>query len=273
MKFGRRAAEAPERDSNNTFIRRLKKGDNRVRILQEIDDWIEYYEHFNPEGFSFPCTGERSTCPGCTSNNDRMKKASRRYATNALRNGYVEVIQIPSTLKDRLVTRSERNGGTLLDRDFTLIKSGDMLETEYDYDQEPKSQLDLSMYAPQMHDIEALLRQQFREAWPDIDIGDEPTPPQKPQNTRQQIASAARPHQDGAAKPADQDPPPSEPAAEKDQPRQEQNGSAEVTVDDLQNMKLWQIHQFLDNDPEVENYPEDLSKPELIDWIVEHFSE
>ena len=44
----------------------LKDGDQTLRILQEPDAWKYYWEHFNPSGFPFPCSGERTTALAAT---------------------------------------------------------------------------------------------------------------------------------------------------------------------------------------------------------------
>ena len=252
MRFGTRAADAPDR-SAESFIKYAKKGETKVRFLQEVDDWIEYFEHYNPTpgGFAFPCTGDRKNCPGCTSTMEKMQGTSRRYLVNVLMKGYVEPFKITAKLKDRLVTRSERNGGTITDRDYTLINHGD---GEYDYDQEIRSRVDLDMYKSQLHDLEKMLFDAFKQEWPDYELADY-EPPSKVEAT-----------------PLKQEPPPFKQPVEANEQVQS-NGSVdqEITVEQLQAMRYGQIVSLLEKQG-VNDYPEDASKPELIEWIEKKFS-
>lgn len=240
MRFGKRSGDVPERsgDGDRSYMRYLKQPETRVRFLQECDDWVEFWEHYNPDGFPFPCTNTKD-CPGCNHPMERARRASKRYATNALRDGYVEVWKLPSTLRDRLKTRSQRNGGVITDRDYTLIKSGSGLDTEYDYDQHERDKQDLSHH--ELKDIEELLQQAFREAHPDYDLGQAPPKEQKP-------------------KVAAQEPPPFD-----------QGQDREVTVDELKAMKYGELVALLEKE-QITGWNEDMTKPELIEWIVEKFS-
>jgi len=130
VRFGRSAAEAAEEPSRGgaggDFIKYLREGDTTFRILQDRDDgWVYYWEHFSPMGFSFPCTNEEDTCPGCISDNEKMKKVGRKIAFNVLEsfNGtdYVNVYKVPSTVASKLENRIARFG-TVTDRDYTITK-------------------------------------------------------------------------------------------------------------------------------------------------------
>lgn len=234
MRFGKRSAEATETKSGGgDWIKHLKSGDTRVRFLQEEEDWVEYWEHYNPDGFPFPCTNTKD-CPGCNAENERAKRATKRYAVNVLRDGYVEVFKLPVTLRDRLKTRSQRNG-TLLDRDYTLVRSGEGLNTEYDYDQHERDKQDLS--AHQIKDIEELLQSAFTEAHPEYDLGEKKDKPK-----------------------ATQGPPPFD-----------QSPDVEITLEELKKMRYGQIIELLEKE-KITGWSDDMTKPELIDWIVEKFS-
>jgi len=73
VRFGKsktEAAEEPGRGGGGDFIRYLKDGSTTFRILQEQDEWVYFWEHFSPAGFSFPCPRSADDpvemCPGCT---------------------------------------------------------------------------------------------------------------------------------------------------------------------------------------------------------------
>src|SRR5580765_1006110 len=99
MKFGIRAAESTS-TTDGDYIRYFKKGETRLRFLEEVGDWTEYWAHFNAsKQRDYPCTGDRKTCPGCNSENEREAKASKRFLTNAVHEGFVNLYKVPASLK------------------------------------------------------------------------------------------------------------------------------------------------------------------------------
>lgn len=173
MKFGTRAEEAPKQDTSGggggRWMKTLKEGETRMRFLMETKDWIKYWEHYNPMpgGFPFPCTGDKSTCPGCTSGIEKMEKASPKYAVNAKVGDYVDIYKFPAKFYNRMDIRAERNDGTITDRDFIVTRIGKDTSTDYDVDMMMPSQLDKQNLV--VHDVEQALADAFKEAWPDFD--------------------------------------------------------------------------------------------------------
>src|SRR5690242_18836978 len=100
MKFGVKASEAPKAGTSKSggkFINYFQKGDKTLRFLEEMNDWTIFYDHFNQaKRRSFPCTGDKKTCPGCTAENERDASASKRYLVNAVEpsTGYVNLWKI-----------------------------------------------------------------------------------------------------------------------------------------------------------------------------------
>ena len=177
MRFGERVEEVGDEPTggDTRYMRPVKKGETRFRFLQEVKDWERFYEHYNPNpgGFPFPCTRDKATCPGCTSGNERMEKASRKYAVNALVGGYVDIYKMPLTVKNRMEIRSERNGGTILDRDYLVTRTGSGInDTEYDVEGLTPGPVDLA--GKSLHDIEGALQTAFKEAWPEWSEDDAP---------------------------------------------------------------------------------------------------
>jgi len=172
VKFGKRAGKIEQTQSNASgdWPKNLRDGDTRVRFVEEIEDWIEYWEHFDDQAKFFPCTEDRATCPGCTSDSEKTRKASKRYLATVLdpRTGRVYALKLPMDLANRLSLRNDRNGGTITNRDYTLIRSGKGLDTEYDVEQEEKVAIDLSVYQDVI-DPQEMLGSQFAAAWPDFD--------------------------------------------------------------------------------------------------------
>ena len=176
MKFGQRKADAPEEPSGDgMYLRAFKDGDTKVRFLQETDDWIVFREHYL-SGKSFPCTGERDSCPGCSHPDESVQKASRKYATNVWlpKNNVVLPFRIPISLAKSLFTRSEKNDGTITNRDYVIMRSGKGLDTEYDVDSDEKYSVDIPSLLAQGMDIQDVLQTSYDEVW-----GDAPSEPKK----------------------------------------------------------------------------------------------
>ncbi len=163
MRFGTPASET--NDSSGEYLRALKAGDTKVRFFSEIPTWIGYYEHYTNKQ-SFPCTGDRMTCPGCTHEDESVQKATRRWATIVLKvdTGEVVPMKLPTTIKKKCESRAARNDGSITTRDYTLVKEGQSLNTEYDVEQEEKYRLDMSKY-DDLPDIEDILKAMFEDVW------------------------------------------------------------------------------------------------------------
>lgn len=194
MKFGTRKADAPEQSGN--YLRNPAKGETLVRYLEEVDDWLLFYEHYNPDGRSFPCTEDRATCPGCTHPNEKVSERKRKYAVQCWlpKKDVVLPYRMPVTVVDRMTVRSERNGGTILNRDYVVIKSGSGFDTEYDVDQEDKYPVDIADLKKKIKvDIQDALNDSFAENAPEgaqtpvrsrkDDAGDPPSEPQRQQDS------------------------------------------------------------------------------------------
>lgn len=169
-KFGKRSGsiadlkkKLEESSGNKTFIRPIHKDGVTVRFLEEIDQWYGYREHYDV-GLRryYPCVDE-STCAGCL---DPSVNRSMRYLTNALNvnTDSVLALKIPVSLMNRLVTRYEKYG-TIIDRDYDLMRSGTGLKTEYDLSAEAPSAMKLDKY--ELHDLEGLLEDSWNEVFGD----------------------------------------------------------------------------------------------------------
>jgi hypothetical protein len=168
MKFTMTADEAAEiqtGDGSVTFFRTLKDGDNEFRIAQEPDEWVYFLEHFNPDGWSFPCTRE-SDCNGCTSESAKMKRRSKRVAFNTVDGEYVNVWKIPVTVADKLKNRYDRIG-TVTDRNYivTRLKTGTGDKARYDFDVEGGEKTKVEIDRSAFHSIDEMLAQAWDEAW------------------------------------------------------------------------------------------------------------
>lgn len=172
MRFGQRKADAPER-GGGVYLRRFKKGETKLRFLEEPDEWIEFWEHFTPDKRGFPCTQDKETCPGCTSTNEDVARAGRKYAAYVYLPKMDKVLPfaMPVTLADSFERRYERNKdendrNTLTNRDYVVIRTGDGFETKYDVDQEDRYPVDLEALRKQIpYTIEECLEAAYEEVW------------------------------------------------------------------------------------------------------------
>lgn len=151
------------------YIKYFKNSQTTLRFLEEMaktegvpSPWTMYWEHYSTaKQRSYPCLGKNNGCPGCEAGD----RSSKRYLVNALSGGYVDVWKIPASIIDDLVRKSDRDGGTIRARDFTIYKTGTGMQTEYGVENEDKEKIDLDAYAGQMQDHQEALTEAFTEAW------------------------------------------------------------------------------------------------------------
>lgn len=261
MRFGTKVSEAPKSTGGKgTFIKYPKDGDNRLRCLEEIDDWTEYWEHFDKEKQrSYPCSGDRSTCKGCVEkDNDETGNvwgAQKKYLVNALDpdTGYVNLWKLPASTKDDFDRYSDRDGG-ITKRDYTVIKyKGSDGKVKYSVDREERDNIDLAQYAEKMKDHQVGLNEAWEEMFGPIDqqsqdpddkpklhavpseVADLPVINKKTSVTPEEL-DAARREREKAHK-EDPSVPPTEPAQESDAEQESQV----MSEDELRKMNATQI--------------------------------
>lgn len=117
------------------------------RILQEPNEWAQAYGHYNPK-FEW-CVGAEDGCEACAGN----VKKKELWLLNALerKTGAVVLLQIPFSLAQQLFKRFERYG-TVMDRDYELIREGSGLDTEYSADPMDRRRMDISRYLEKLLD-------------------------------------------------------------------------------------------------------------------------
>lgn len=248
MKFGVRAKDAPPpSDSDAVYLRSFKPGDTTVRFLEETDEWITFWEHYTSDNKSYPCTGDRSSCPGCTAETEKERKASLKYGTTVFlvgRDIYLPM-RIPVTVHKKMVTRAQRNNGTILTREYTIIRDGQGFDTEYDVEAgSQRGKIDDEEVQEHLIDIQEILKVMWTEIWgePESDSTESEAPPKNA---------------------------PAKKAAPKRVEKDEDDDVEEITESDLRAMKIGDL-RILARKHGVDSEIAELgTKMELIDAIMD----
>jgi hypothetical protein len=138
----------------------FKEGEARtVRFLHEPygkTAWVEYYEHYVPgsgggNGAYVPCID------GCKLDGDI--RASRRWFVNVWDRDskQVRLLKLTGRMVENLMIKFERRG-TMLDRDYSITRTGSSTDTEYHIEAEEKERFDTKNI--KLIDIQAFLDQQ-----------------------------------------------------------------------------------------------------------------
>ena len=186
MRFGVKKKDAPAASSGGSggsFIKYFRKGETTVRFLEPAtDEWTKYFEHYSAsKQRTYPCTGERDTCPGCTSDDKREQQASCRFLVNLLdtETGYVDLWKIPVSIMDDIERYEEKANGDLTAHTYTIIQFQKEGKTRYSIDREERIKSPVSEYADKLKDHEQALQEAYEEAWGE-DPADEESPVTKP---------------------------------------------------------------------------------------------
>lgn len=159
----------------SNYIRNLPKGTTLIRFLDEMGDWAEYYEHYD-EKIGFPCTRDRTTCPGCTSPDEKVRKRGLKYATNIyfIKEDQVAPVRIPVSLARKFDNRAQRRG-TITDANYYVVRSGEGLRTQYDAELDDVTDFDFTQYESKKKNINNLLKEAFDDYLEKISASEEAT--------------------------------------------------------------------------------------------------
>lgn len=239
----------------------------QIRILDEPDKWKWFWEHFNPNGYPFPCTGDRDTCPGCTSDDEKMSRASKRAAFNAFDGQYTNVWKVAKTIAEKLEMRSDRIG-TITDRDYLITPyKGDNGFINYDVEGLDKGALDED-HEQYKRDPEELLVIAYEQSWGPVD--EDPVQQPKPDNKAEK-----KPEKKAEVKTQDKPRRTMKSVAKKvaEKPKFEYDPEHDYTDEELRKMEPWDVLVVA----EKEGFPEVpkslLTSNEIVDWMVEQLSE
>lgn len=162
-RFGETAEEHEIRrgSDDDVWVKGFRSGDTTIRILTPTPEWITYREHYSRDIKAFfPCT-EDSECRGCSSPEEATRKRSRKYAVNCLdTEGRLNVFKFGSRMFRQLKGREER-AKTITNRDYTIMKSGQGMDTTYDVEAGEKYEID---DLPELIDIVPLLEAAYDRA-------------------------------------------------------------------------------------------------------------
>lgn len=116
--------------------------DMQVRFLTEPDEWFGFQEYWDDENKGFVPVAEGEEIP-------EEARLSLRYLASAVKldDNRVIAVKMPKTLTNKLLTRYDKYG-TIMDRDYDLIRSGKGLDTEYDVANEGPSKFNYKKYKP-----------------------------------------------------------------------------------------------------------------------------
>lgn len=259
MRFGMNATEAEEaaaaKGGGSNYLGYLKYGENSMYILEEPDAWVYFWEHFVPDGFSFPCTQDEH-CEGCKSENPKIQKTSMRVAFNVKQDDYINAIKVPYTVSEKLKNRFSRRS-TITDREYIITKY--KVGEKVDYDVEAGDVGQPKVDKADFNNIEKMLADSYDEAWGDPDaVKSSKIKSEDKAKERELKEKLAAEH---AAQSAD---PPSEPSAERDQAE----GEITVTESELRKMEPKALKIMC-----VENYEKlppasKKSTDAIVDWMM-----
>ena len=165
-----------------------KNGEITVRFIEEPEgNWVKFGEHYDQmRRMSFPCVGD--DCSGC----DDSLRRTDRFLANAvdIEKDKAIVIQLPKGLAETLVKYYERND-TLLDRDYTLVREGEGMDTDYYPQPEEKLKRKLTSYEPA--DLDDILDKLAQAYFGSEDDDDEDEDDEDERPVKKKTRSAAAP--------------------------------------------------------------------------------
>jgi hypothetical protein len=167
------------------FIKNVPKEGITVRFMTEPEEWINYKEHYDPELKAYyPCI--EGDCPGCEQN----IKTSKRYLTNAIdrEDDRVVPLKLPADAANRVVIKFDKYG-TILDRDYTIERFGEGLDTKYEVSPEAPEKIRLSKYEPL--DLMKALKDSWNNAFGEDDDEDDEDEDEEPVRKRRPVAKSA----------------------------------------------------------------------------------
>jgi hypothetical protein len=157
----RQAVRASLKKGASRNVKTIPKEDSiTVRLLDEPEDWVGFYQHY-VNGEYRPCVTDE--CDGCDSDDPEEQKKSFRYLTNAyvVDDQKVWALLMPKTLVEDLMEYDkvyQKKGQSLLDRDFEFSRSGSgQFDTRYKATPDDRKKINLDRFEKKKFDLDAIL--------------------------------------------------------------------------------------------------------------------
>jgi hypothetical protein len=152
----RRSASGGGRGGRSAQLFLKNDSSIKVRFLQEPTQFMEYLEHYDAEKKAFVPAIDND--PLDQHPDEKVRKVGKRWLANILNieDGKVHIVKLNQDQLNRLLTRYQKYG-TLLDRNYELIRMGSGRDSKYDIDNDDPTQMDLSRYQDRLHDLEEFL--------------------------------------------------------------------------------------------------------------------
>lgn len=130
------------------------KGDSsvKVRFLQEPTQFMEFLEHYDAANKAFVPAIDND--PLDQHQDEKVRKVGKRWLANALNieDGKIVIVKLNQDQLNRLLLRHTKYG-TLLDRNYELIRLGSGRDSKYDVEADDPTQMDLSRFQDRCHDL------------------------------------------------------------------------------------------------------------------------
>ena len=150
----------------DVWIKGIKDGVTRIRIVDEIPQWTRYLQHYSTVGGYVPCArlvNKAAPCVGCEDpdeSDDGPRKISVQYAFNAIdENGRVGVYKLGGKAYKLVKSRYDRLG-TITDRDHNIVREGKGFDTTYIPEPGEKYEVEI----PEKHDVASIIAAKYKEA-------------------------------------------------------------------------------------------------------------
>ena len=131
----------------------------KVRLLQNPDEWMIFYEHYVPDSKMFVPALDPD--PLSSHPDERVRRTSLRHMANVLNieTMQVQLLKMNQDLTNRLMMRFNRYE-TLTDRNYEIVRSGSGLQTAYDIEPDDVEPMDLSRFSSKLYDMTLFLLQE-----------------------------------------------------------------------------------------------------------------
>jgi hypothetical protein len=131
----------------------------KVRMLQDPDEWMIFYEHYVPENKAFVPALDPD--PLSTHPDEKVRRTSLRHMVNVLNleTMQVQLLKMNQDLTNRFMMRYNRYN-TLTDRNYEILRTGSGLQTAYDVEADDAEPMDLTRFQGKLHDMTLFLLQE-----------------------------------------------------------------------------------------------------------------